>query len=117
MSYCANCGAALEENAAFCGKCGAQRGSFRNQAVNNNVTYQVMPHNVPKCQCCGYVGPWKVESVIRPMDIILTIVFAFLGIFPGIIYITIVLIIRSNEKNRAKYCRNCNGKNLFTFIY
>lgn len=73
-------------------------------------------HAVPKCQACGWVGPWQVEPLLLAHHIIicLLLLFAFGG---GLIYLMIVLIIRSNEGNRAKTCPNCGAKNMHTFMY
>ena len=74
-------------------------------------------HDVPKCTCCGHVGPWKVRSLFTPMEIILAIVFLCLGVVPGIIYIFVHISSYGNKNNRAKICTNCKAKNMFTFLY
>ena len=40
-------------------------------------------HDVPKCTCCGYVGPWKIRPIIRPVDWVITLFFLFFGFFSG----------------------------------
>ncbi len=96
------------------------------QPLTNNAqptqenNQQQTTHNVPKCNCCGHIGPWKEDPVFRPVDWILTIVFLLLGIFPGIAYAVVVLAIRSGKHGdgyRNKRCTNCGAKNMFTFIY
>lgn len=74
-------------------------------------------HDVPKCTCCGHVGPWKVDPLLTPMHWVIGIVLLFFGFVPGIIYLGVVAAIRSNKNNRGKTCTNCKAKNLFTFIY
>ena len=77
-------------------------------------------HPVPKCTCCGHIGPWQVEPVFRPLDWVLTILFLLIGIVPGIIYAIVVIAIRSGSHGdhyRAKTCTQCGAKNLFTFLY
>lgn len=110
--FCNNCGQELFDNANVCSNCGNQLNNFK--TPGSPVEYQ---HRVPKCTCCGYIGEWKLEPVLRTMDIILGILFLFIGIIPGIIYIGVVALIRSNKDNRAKICPKCKGRNLWTFIY
>ena len=77
-------------------------------------------HSVPKCTCCGHEGPWKVDPVFRPVDWILTILFLLLGILPGVVYATTIILIRGGKRGdhyRAKTCPKCGAKNLFTFLY
>lgn len=78
---------------------------------------QMIKHDVPKCTCCGYVGRWKTEPVIRAIDWVIGIVLLLFGFIPGIVYFIVVAIIRSNENNRGKICPQCNAKNLWTFFY
>jgi len=35
----------------------------------------------------------------------------------GLIYLIVVLIIRSNAVRRPKLCANCGARNMFTFQY
>lgn len=74
-------------------------------------------HDVPKCSHCGHVGPWKVEPVLLGIHWVIGIILMILGIVPGIVFLAVVAIIRSNADNRAKICPHCKAKNLFTFIY
>lgn len=73
-------------------------------------------HSVPKCQACGWVGPWQAEPLLMTHHIVifLVLLLAFGG---GLIYLVIVLIIRSNESSRGKVCPNCGAKNMHTFVY
>jgi hypothetical protein len=71
---------------------------------------------VPKCLHCGFVGPWKIEPLVRPIDWIITLVFLFL-FGGGLIYLLVIIIIRSNENRRAKICANCGARNMFSFQY
>lgn len=73
-------------------------------------------HSVPKCNSCGWVGPWQVEPVLLPHHIIifLVLLLAFGG---GLIYLVIILIVRSSESSRAKICPNCGARNMHTFVY
>lgn len=73
-------------------------------------------HSVPKCTHCGYEGEWKLESLVRPMDIIITILLLFFW-GAGLIYLLVVVLIRMNPDNRAKICPSCQAKNLWTFYY
>ena len=106
--YCKNCGSEMAETAQKCDKCGA--------AIVEGVASQPTKHDVPKCTCCGYEGPWKVAPLIRPIDWVIGIglLFFFGG---GLVYLLITAIVRSNKSNRAKICPNCKSKNLWTFLY
>lgn len=73
-------------------------------------------HHVPKCTCCGYVGEWKVASLVRPIDIVIFLLF-FLFWGAGFIYLIVVILIRLNPDRRAKICPQCKAKNLWTFYY
>lgn len=73
-------------------------------------------HTDPQCTHCGYVGPWKVDHLLRPIDIIIFLIFLwFWG--AGFIYLIVVIIIRLNPDRRAKICPNCKARNLWTFHY
>ncbi len=111
--FCPNCGKEVSADNAFCSGCG---GSLKNQPTQTAHKID-QRHSVPKCTCCGYVGEWKPAPILRPLDYILGIVFMFLGIAPGIIYLVVVAANRSKPENREKICPNCNAKNLWTFIY
>ncbi|MCF2683524.1 FHA domain-containing protein [Faecalicatena contorta] len=73
-------------------------------------------HPVPKCTHCGYVGAWKVESLLLPHHIIIFLLFLFFW-GAGFIYLIIVIIIRLNKDRRAKICPQCKARNLWTFNY
>lgn len=93
--------------------------NMQNDAANavQNVQYGTQRHDVPKCTCCGYVGQWEIEPLIRPMDWVIGIAFTFLACGSGLVYLGVVAAIRSNKDNRAKICPACKARNLFTFIY
>ncbi len=74
-------------------------------------------HDVPMCTHCGHIGPWKVSPVIRPVDWVIGVLLLLFGCVPGLVYLAVVAIIRSNEDRRSKICTNCGSKNLFTFFY
>ena len=106
---CPKCGKELKDDVRFCDGCGAQVADVQ-QATP-------VTHDVPKCTCCGHVAPWVVGPLFRPMDIICGVLFMILGVFPGLIYLATIAVIRSNKNNREKTCAKCKAKNLFTFIY
>lgn len=70
---------------------------------------------IPKCTHCGYVGEWDVEPLFRPMDWVIGILLICL-FGTGLVYLGVVALIRSNPDNRAKICRQCKARNLFTFV-
>jgi len=74
-------------------------------------------HDVPKCTCCGYVGPWKEEPVLTGKHWVIGIVLMVFGFVPGLIYLGVSVAIRSGKGKRSKICTNCKAQNLFTFIY
>lgn len=124
IMFCEKCGKEISNGAKFCSGCGSAVESVADtdqsyNVENNAQTDAGIPiqHDVPQCTCCGHIGPWKVGPVLRPMDFVIGIAFAFLGVFPGLIYLGVVAAIRINEKNREKICTKCNAKNLFTFRY
>ena len=73
-------------------------------------------HRTPKCTHCGYVGDWKLESLLLPRHIIIFLLLLFFW-GAGLIYLLVVLIIRMNPDNRAKICPHCKARNLWTFDY
>jgi len=74
------------------------------------------PHSVPKCQVCGRVGPWQAEPVLLTHHIVISLLLTLVfGV--GLIYLVIVLIVRSDEASRAKICPNCGSRNMHTFVY
>ena len=92
---------------------------MQGQPTSSNGQAQTK-HDVPKCNCCGYIGPWKEDPVFRPVDYIVTIILLLLGFVPGIAYAGVVLAIRSGKHGdayRTKHCTNCGAKNMFTFLY
>ena len=111
--FCPNCGKETSANTPFCSNCGAPL----NVPASKPQHSVEQKHSVPKCTSCGYVGEWKMEPVLRPMDYVIGIAFMFMGIFPGIIYLGVVAANRSKSENRAKTCPQCGAKNLWTFLY
>ncbi len=107
--FCKQCGKEMNEGTKFCPHCGGGQEA----EVKNSPEIR----KIPKCTCCGYVGEWKVGPVFRPVDFIIGILFLFLGVVPGLIYLGVVGIIRSNKDNREKICPKCKAKNLWTFTY
>ena len=79
-------------------------------------TVAQVKHDVPKCTCCGNVGPWKVEPVLRGIDWVIGIALMILGFVPGIVYLVVVFALRSKEDKRAKICPKCKAKNMFTSL-
>ncbi len=130
--FCKNCGNELENNAKFCSKCGCsvEEGNPHQYNTNNvnsfgtiksgnlfsKSTTNCNPNQTPKCTHCGYVGNWTIGPILRPIDFVIGIVFLFLGIFPGLIYLGVVAAIRMNPDRREKICPNCKAQNLWTFI-
>lgn len=112
MKTCQHCNSSIEDNAMFCPNCGTST-----SGVTNQQQYVQQKHDVPKCTHCGYVGHWKSGPILRPMDFIIGIIFLFLGVVPGIIYLVTVALIRSNEDRREKICPQCKSNNLWTFLY
>lgn len=98
------------------------RQNYSQRMTNQNMKQpqETTTHDVPRCTCCGHVGPWKEDPVFRPIDYVLTVFFLLLGIIPGIIYALVIFAIRGGKRGdayRTKYCTNCGAKNMFTFIY
>lgn len=73
-------------------------------------------HATPKCTHCGYVGEWKLESLLLPHHIIIFLIFLFFW-GAGLIYLIVILIIRMRPDSRAKICPHCKARNLWTFYY
>lgn len=111
--FCKDCGSEIPEGAAHCGKCGAPVDEGKQ---NLNPTGPIR-RSVPQCTHCGYVGEWKLGPVLRGMDIIIGLVLMLLGVVPGLVYMGVVAVIRSNKDNREKICPKCKAKNLWTFQY
>lgn len=84
--------------------------------MENTSTMQTN-HDIPKCTCCGNIGPWKVEPLFTGRHLLIGIVLMIFGFVPGLIYLGTVAVIRSNENNRAKICTKCKAQNMFTFLY
>ncbi len=108
MKYCSKCGKEMIDEAIVCTNCGCSCSELKEKPEE---------HDIPKCTCCGNIAPWKKGPVLRGIDFIIGLVLLLLGVVPGIIYLLVVGIVRSNEKNREKICRKCGARNLFTYIY
>lgn len=73
-------------------------------------------HDVPKCLHCGAINPWKVEPMLIARHWLVTLgLLLFFG--AGLVYLLIVIIIRSNPNTRAKICPSCGARNMWTFQY
>ncbi len=72
-------------------------------------------HQVPKCQSCGAVTPWKVEPLFLPRHWIIGLLFLFAG-GTGVIYLAAVGLSRKGN-GRAKICPMCGGRNMWAFVY
>ncbi len=105
--FCPKCGAQIADNSSVCPQCGTQMSIAR---AATSI------HKEPKCTACGAINTIKAGPILRPMDIVITILLMFL-FGTGLIYLIVVLIIRSNERNREKICTQCKAKNLFTYDY
>lgn len=114
--FCSKCGSQVNEGMKFCQNCGnalfPQEGVYQNY---NDMSYA--HHDIPKCTKCGHIGHWKKGPIIRKIDIFITIALLLLGFVPGLVYIGVVALIRTNENNREKICEKCGSQNLFTFEY
>ena len=106
---CPKCGKETQNDARFCNECGTQLSE-----VQKTVP---ITRDVPKCTYCGHVGPWIVSPLFRPIDYVCGAIFLIPFVIPGITYLAVIAIIRSNKNNREKICAKCKAKNLFTFIY
>lgn len=118
--FCQKCGTELPDGSAFCASCGAQQGEVQQPVVAPIPQGQfgyAQKHDIPMCTCCGYVGEWKVGPVLKGRHWVIGIILLFLGVVPGIIYLTTAAIVRSGKGNREKICKQCGAKNLFTFFY
>lgn len=111
MKFCTNCGKEIHDEAVVCVHCGTE---VKSTPAASGVTKF---HKTPKCTCCGNIAPWKEGPVFRTMDWILAAIFFIPFVFPAVIYLVTVGLIRSKSENREKYCTKCGGKNLFTFEY
>lgn len=120
IMFCSNCGKKLEDGAGFCSSCGAKvNGEQTNPNSQNSSAEFNGPshHTVPKCTYCGNIEEWKVGPLFRPLDYILGVTFLIFGVIPGLIYMGVVGLIRSNKNNREKICKKCGAKNMFTNMY
>jgi hypothetical protein len=92
-----------------------QPNPYLGQAIQTSNTPE-QRHEVPKCLSCGTITPWKVEPILLPRHIIIfLILLLFFG--TGLIYLIIILIIRSGSNSRSKICPHCGARNLWTFLY
>jgi hypothetical protein len=73
-------------------------------------------HAVPKCLSCGTITPWKIEPLLLPRHIFITLALViFFG--AGLVYALVVIAMRSNPNQRSKICPHCGGRNMWTFMY
>lgn len=115
--FCSKCGKEIETNAKFCSTCGsvvAVNILSENIAETNGIPVH---RDMPKCNYCGNIAPWKIGPVLRPLDFIIGVGLLLFGFVPGLIYLGVVALIRSNEKNREKICTKCGARNMFTNMY
>ena len=118
--FCYKCGKQIEDDAKFCSSCGAVINGDKTQQENrvkegNNNS--PIHHEKPKCTYCGNVEDWQVGPLFRTMDYVIGIGLCVMGILPGIAYLGVVGLIRSNKDNREKICKKCGAKNMFTNMY
>ena len=124
IMFCSNCGKKLADGSVFCSSCGTKANGAKNnnqsEQSNQNPTNTVnVPshHEIPKCNYCGNIEEWNVGPLFRPLDYVLGVVLLLLGFFPGLAYLGVVGVIRSNKNNREKICKKCGAKNMFTNMY
>ena len=118
--FCSNCGKNLEDDVEFCSSCGAKVNTTQNDQNGQNSTITskgASHHTIPKCNYCGNIEEWNIGPLFRPLDYVVGIALLFFGIFPGLIYMGVVGLIRSNKDNREKICKKCGAKNMFTNMY
>lgn len=119
--FCSNCGTKLEDGAIFCSNCGTKvNGGQPPNQTNQNSTATVNGqtyHSAPKCTHCGNIDEWKVGPLFRSLDYVVGVILLFFGFVPGLVYLGVVGLIRSNKDNREKICKKCGAKNMFTNIY
>ena len=116
--FCVKCGKPVDESSKFCGNCGAPVNALNEKNVQmSENTGAPTHHETPKCTYCGHVGEWVVGPLFRKMDYIIGVAFLFLGFVPGLIYMGVVGLIRSNKNNREKKCAKCGAQNMFTNMY
>lgn len=99
--FCRNCGKEIPENAGFCLYCGTDCAITQPTAEETAASGQL------KCAHCGYIGEPIVESVLKPIDWVIGILFFFVG---GYIYLILAYILR-RKKAKTPHCPLC--KNVF----
>ena len=114
--FCSKCGNEIKNNANFCSMCG---NSVSNNAAETDNQSNNIPthHEIPKCNYCGNIAHWNVGPILRPMDFVIGVGLLLLGFIPGLVYLGVVAVIRSDEKNREKICTKCGARNMFTNLY
>ena len=115
--FCSKCGKTLEENTKFCASCGTEVSETSSHQTTSDTSDTPKRHDVPKCTYCGHIEEWKVGPLLRPIDIAIGIILLLFGFVPGVVYLGVVAIIRSNNDNREKICKKCGAKNMFTNMY
>ncbi len=115
--FCSKCGSEIKNDVKFCSMCGSSVSV--NVADTGNQSSNAVPthHEIPKCNYCGNIAPWKVGPILRPMDFVIGVALLLLGFIPGLVYLGVVALIRSNDKNREKICTKCGARNMFTNLY
>ena len=114
--YCTKCGEEIPEGMSSCPKCDRKKETHTPWNSEPQIDVGTI-HQIPKCTCCGYVGRWKVESVLRPMDWAIGIIGGIVTLGFGLVYLLVVALIRSNKDRRDKICPRCKARNLWTFTY
>lgn len=118
--FCSNCGKKFEDGVVFCSSCGTKVNGTQDYQINQNSTMIAngpSHHTIPKCNYCGNIEEWKVGPLFRPLDYVVGIALLLFGFIPGLTYMGVVGLIRSNKDNREKICKKCGAKNMFTNMY
>lgn len=113
--FCKNCGKQLDDAVKFCDNCGTSMADISKDKKESPTG--VSHHTTPKCTYCANIGDWKIGPLFRPMDYVIGIALLIFGFVPGLIYMGVVGLIRSNKDNREKICTKCGAKNMFTNMY
>ncbi len=97
MKYCENCGAQLEDDAVFCGKCGHKVGKKSNEAVNTNDIESKNTSNTISTNS-GLDKSSKKKSPLIPI---------LCGIIGVLVVVVIIMVVVINKKTDD----SSNGKN------
>lgn len=115
--FCSKCGNKIADDIKFCPNCGNFVSMNENDLNSQNQNVSATQHELPKCTCCGNIAPWKTGPILRTMDFVIGIALLLFGFVPGLIYLGVVALIRSDKKNREKICTKCGARNMFTNLY